>query len=252
MKFSTKVRFAALAGLAVLVAATPATAMMIAPSPIPLRIARADVVITGKVIKIEDKAVDALSFPTAKEKSQYRIAVVKIDDPILNAKGIKEIRVGFMLPPPPPPPPPPGAPIRIGPKFRGVILAENEEVCLFLTKHFDADFYTMPAYFDAIKKANNNDFEKNVEEPIDAAESKLILETLRDGNWAQPKPGTTRNYMPQSTFFQLGLTKEDKWEVPQVMNANQVVEDAQAWLRDNAGTFRIKKFVAEEKKDKKD
>jgi len=58
--------------------------------------------------------------------------------------------------------------------------------------------------------------------------------------------------MPQSTFFQLGLTKEDKWEVPQVANANQVVEAAQSWLKDNAANFRIKKFVAEEKKDKKD
>jgi hypothetical protein len=267
------------------------------PSPIPVRVAHADIVITGKVTKIEDKTVAAPAFPGVKDKTEYQIAVVKVDDPILNAKGIKEIRVGFI-------PPTPGV-VRPG-GYRPPTLTEDEEALLFLTKHFDADFYIYPAYFDVVKKANNANYEKEVEEakkdaklladptaglkskeaedryltaamlieryrvptrptipakeePIDAAESKLILETLRDADWTPPgppAPGSPPGWKltPQQSFTRLALNKDDKWTPP--ADGTKYAEAAKAWLKENAGTYRIKKLVADskekepEKKDK--
>ena len=279
--------------------ATPASALVIMlPQPVPLRVARADMVVLGKVTKIEDKAVSASSYPGAKNKVDYQIAVVKVDDPILNAKGVKEVRVGFI------PPPAPGGPIGIRPGIRPVTLTEDEEACLFLAKHHEADFYVMGNAGDAVKKANNPNYEKEVEEakkaakliadpmvslkskdaeerfltaamlieryrtakpsatqppkqePIDAAESKLILAALRDADWTPPKPqqGRVTVMTPMNSFYRLGLTKEDNWTPPRPqpnVPANPA-EAAQAWLKENAGSYRIKKFVADTKEDKKD
>jgi hypothetical protein len=274
--------------------------LVVMPGPIPLRAAKADVVVVGKVTKIEDKTVSAPAFPGAPNKVEYQIAVVKVDDPILNAKGVKEIRVGFQ-------PANPGV-IRPG-GYRPVTLVEDEEALLFLTKAPEGDFYLMPVNGDAVKKANNESYDKDIkeakkaaklledttaglkakdaedrfvtaamlieryrtrkppftgqpkEEPIDAAESKLILEALRDADWTppQPKAGAGMPLTPLNTFYHLGLTKDDKWEPPVVQpgapfDPTAAPKAAQAWLKDNAGTYRIKKFVPEqqdgEKKDK--
>jgi hypothetical protein len=294
MKRLVNLGLGSLALLGLLALATPASALAImAPPAIPMRVAHADLIVVGKVTKIEDKTVSATTFPGAKDKAEYQIAVVKVDDPILNAKGIKEVRVGFV--------PAPAGGIRPGirPGFRPVSLTEDEEGCLFLTKHHEGDFYIMPAYFDAVKKANNTNYEKEVEEtkkaakliadpmttlkskdaderfqtaamlieryrtvkqptpnvpkqePIDAAESKLILEALRDADWTPPKPmpGRFITMTPLNSFFRLQLTKEDKWTPP---TDGKFAEAAQSWLKDNADTYRIKKFVADTKDEKKD
>jgi hypothetical protein len=296
MKTTMKAALVGLTCLAVTAVIAPAYAVMIAPQPIPLRVAHADVVVVGKVTKIEDKLVSAPAFPGAKDTVGYQIAVVKVDDPVLNAKGLKEVRVGFV------PPPAPGGgpgPRLIGPRFRGITLVEDEEACLLLTKHFDGDFYIMSGPYDAIKKANNANYEKDLEEAkkaaklladplanlkgkeaddrfqvaamlieryrttklpagnppkqeaIDAAESKLILEALRDADWAPPKPTPGRFFVltPVNTFFRLNLTKDDNWSPPK--DGTRIGEAAQAWLKENADTYRIKKFVAEKSDDKK-
>jgi len=229
------------------------------------------------------------SFPGSPDKVEYQIAVVKVDDPILNAKGLKEVRVGFV------PPPPPG---HVRPGGIAVSLTEDVEALLFLTKQFDADFYVVPVYFDVVKKANNTNFDKDVEEtkkaakliadptaglkakdaddrfltaamlidryrtqkppytqppkeePIDAAQSKLILEALRDADWAPPaKPRPGIQLTPQSVFYRLGLTADDKWNPPQ--DNAKFADAAKEWLKDNAGNYRIKQYVAdkEEKKE---
>jgi hypothetical protein len=299
MKVALKAGLKGFALMAALAVAVPAYAIMPAPQPIPLRVAHADVIVSGKVTKIEDKTISTTSYPGVKDKFDYQIAVVKVSDAILNAKGMKEIRVGF-IPPPPPANPGGGRPIVIGPRFRGVTFTEDEEGCLMLTKHHECDFYILADhYYGAIKKANNTNYEKEVEEtkkaaklladpmaslkskdaderfqtaamliecyrtpkpsatppnqePIDAAESKLILEALRDADWTQPKPmpGRFMIMTPINSFSRLQLTKEDKWVQP--LNENKIQEAVQAWLKDNAGTYRIKKFVAVSKEDKKD
>src|SRR4051812_14947510 len=94
-----------LAGLACLTLMAPpalARAMMIAPAPIAQRVATSDLVVVGKVTSIEEKAVKAARFPGAGDTAEYRIALVKVEDAILGARGITHIRVGFLPPPPPP------------------------------------------------------------------------------------------------------------------------------------------------------
>ena len=100
-------RLAGLAGLGLLLAAlpAPAKAMMIAPAPIPQRVAHADVVVVGKVTAIEEKTVSVALAPGAKDKVEYRIAVIKVQDDLLGAKGLTHIKVGFIVPKERPPRP---------------------------------------------------------------------------------------------------------------------------------------------------
>jgi hypothetical protein len=294
MRYAFVPSFVVLALLAATAGAQPAkdggpatSKALIAPSPVPVRVALADMLVTGKVTKIEDKTVSAPAFPAAKDKVEYQIAVVKVEDPILNAKGVKEVRVGFVVPM--------AGVVRPG-SYRPPTLADDEEVLLFLTKHFDADFYYYPAYYDVVKKANNQHYEKELEEAkkaakliadptaglkskqaedryltaamlieryrtskpsptppkqetIDAEESKLILEALRDADWTPPgaNPGGPAGWKltPQLSFSRLALTKEDNWTPP--ADAAEFADAAKAWLKDNAGTYRIKKLVPETK-----
>jgi hypothetical protein len=76
--------------------------------------------------------------------------------------------------------------------------------------------------------------------PVGSAESKLILETLADVDWAV-KPG--RNYMlnPQSLFLRLGLTPADGWTQPK--NFRDFPAEAKKWLKANASKYRIKSYV---------
>jgi hypothetical protein len=146
--------------------ASNARALMIAPAPIPQRVATADMVIVGKVTGFADKAVTVARFPGDTEKAQYQIAIVKVTDGLYGAKDVKEIRVGFIPPPPPGPGPgvPPGGPIRIGPRrFPQVQLTLGQEACMFLTKHTEGDFYTAPMYFSVIDK-KMADFGSSVDE----------------------------------------------------------------------------------------
>jgi hypothetical protein len=303
MRFAAKVCVVTFASVAIVVVATPYKAAavqgqgggvaLVMPSPIPVRAALADMVVTGKVAKIEDKTVSAPAFPGVKDSVEYQIAVVKIDDALLNAKGLKEVRVGFAV----------QKQGGIAPRgYKPASLSEGEEVILFLTKHFDADFYTMPQTFSVIKKANNANFEKELEETkkaaklladpmaslkakdasdrylvaamlieryctakqsanpprqeaIDAAESKLILEALHDGDWSPPPPGAGNGWQltPLSTFLRLGLSKDDNWAPPAKVSIH---DSAKTWLKENADVYRIKRFVYEskdkesEKKDK--
>jgi hypothetical protein len=257
---------------------------IIAPSPVPVRVATADMVVIGKVTSIEGQNVKAPAFPGAKDMAEYQVAVVKIEDAVLGAKGLKEVRVGFI--------PQTGGVRPVG--YRPPMLNEGQEVCLFLSKHHEGDFHIMPAYFSVVDK-NAATFEKDVaeakkaaklmadpkagfeskdaeerfltaamlvsryrvrkasatppkEEAIDAEESKKILLALADADWAMKQPGPLP-LSPQYAFGQLNLTDKDGWTPPK--NFNDYPEAAKKWLKDNAGTYRIQRFVYEEKKDNK-
>jgi hypothetical protein len=268
--------------LAVLPAAAHAKIAVPQPPHPAIRVALADCIIVGKVTSIEEKPVDAPAAPGAKDKVPYTVAVVKVDDAILGAKGLTHVRVGFQ---------PPGegrfAPFRFQ-------LAKDQEVCLVLQSHFDAPFYTATYRYDAIdKKTSAEAYDKQVAdlkkyvklladpkagltskvaqerletaamlvakyrtprpsatppktEAVDAETSKLILTALAEADWMNRNPVDYR-MTPLSLFQQLGLTEKDGWTAPKDFNA--LPDAAKKWLTENAGTYRVQKFVVE-KKDK--
>jgi hypothetical protein len=261
---------------------------VIAPQPIAQRVATSDAVVVGKVTSIEEKPVAALPFPGSARKAEYQIAVVKIEDPILGAKGLTHLRIGFV-------PAQPGV-LRPG-GYRPPTLAQGQEVCLFLAQHPEGTFYTLPAYFSVIDKKAPT-FEKDVaeakkdakllddpgagleskdapdrfltaamlvaryrqrkpsatppaQEPIDAGESKRILQALADADWTPPNKPVPSQLTPQNAFNLLGLTAKDGWTPPK--DFKQFPDEAKKWLKENADKYRIERFVADEKKaEKKD
>ncbi|GIW79775.1 MAG: hypothetical protein KatS3mg105_1582 [Gemmatales bacterium] len=84
--------------------------------------------------------------------------------------------------------------------------------------------------------------------PIDDAEkSKLILEALAKAdwnNWRKPDPET--NLSVVALFNYLRLTPADGWR-PRFRDYNKEFPvAAQKWLRDNAGKYRVQRYVADE------
>jgi hypothetical protein len=296
MKSARQVGVFTAAGAALLAAATFANALMIAPPSLAQRVAQANTIVVGKVEKIEEKAVTAPRFPGDKEKAEYQVAVIKIDDPILAAKGLTHVRVGFV----PPPMGRPGIGIRPRPT---VTFTKDQEVLVFLNPHFEANFLEAPAYFDVIDKKGNPNFEKDlaevkkyakllaapkdgltskdkderfttaamlvaqyrnrrvgVNEPkteaVDAETSKLVLTALAEADW-KANPGFNR-LSPLMTFQQLGVSEKDGFTPPmqEIMGRKQIdyqklPEAAQQWLKENAGKYKVQRFVYDEKKDDK-
>src|SRR5262249_12846354 len=132
MKRTIQTGLASLLCMGLAASLSPAKALMIAASPISQRVATADCVVVGKVIGFGDKTVSVPVAPGAKDKQEYQIAIVKIETNIRGAKGMKEVRVGFI----PPMAAPGGGGVR--PHIRrpmAVSFTLNQEACLFLTKH---------------------------------------------------------------------------------------------------------------------
>jgi hypothetical protein len=159
-------RLVSLACGLVLVGSVSAKALMIAPQPLQMRLATADGAVVGKVTSIEEKSVAAPRFPNDTMPAEYKIAVIKIEKAFGNIKKGTEVRVGFIPPPPANPNP---NPMLIRPglrRFPQVQLAKDQEVCLLLQQHFDAPFYIVNNYPDAIFKTKETaaNFDKDVAE----------------------------------------------------------------------------------------
>jgi len=275
---------AGLAGLALLLAALPAPAMRIYLPPY-YKVAQAQAIVIGKVTAIEDKTVAATMFPGAKEKSDYTVAVVKVEDALLGAKGLTHVKVGFVLPKPVPPPPP-GGPFILVKGPAPIKLEVNQEVCLFLTKHHETEFFTIASVMDKkapeleqVKKfaklladpsasLKSKDADQRTmtaallvlhyrqrplgnkvkEEEIDEDQSKLILKALTEGDWN--KKVTSRDEVtPIVGFNALGLTDKDGWNFKALPGqpADAYQQAAQTWLKAHADSYRVKQFVAEKK-----
>jgi hypothetical protein len=267
----------ALTCLALLETAAPARAMLIAPQPLPLRAARAECIVVGKVTSIEEKEVEAAMAPGV-PKTSYKIAVVEVSENVLGAKGQKTVRVGFV------PPRAPAKPPII--KRYGLTLTVGQEGLFLLTKHPQDSFY-VPGIFDFVSSQNNPKFAADLEqvkrtvkylddplpglkskdaeerlstanllveryrtvpfgtktktEPIDAELSKLILTAIAEANWNQ---NVLRGQAhPYAVFSRLGLTEQDGWSPRNFKNIQDHYAAAQAWLQKNAATYRIQRFV---------
>jgi hypothetical protein len=267
-------------GLALLVLALPARAGTLPADalPLPNRVATADVVVAGKVTAIEEKTVAAPSFPGAKDKVEFRVAVVTLSDALPGPKGAKTIRLGFV-------PIPPMVAIN-PPPFQATV---GQEGIYFLTKHADADFYLAPMMLNFLDRKSPT-FEKDLAlvkrcvkiledpdaalkgkdaedrflaagmlvarystrkspnaraEPIDADQSKRILEALAAADWAPSNDFTKLS--PQMVLGRLPLTDKDGWMPPR--DPKMYATYAQQWVKEHAGTYRIQKFVAEKGKE---
>jgi hypothetical protein len=245
-----------LTALAQAAAGTPEK--MIAALPVYERVGHADVVLMGTVTRLEDKTI------TLPDRSEYQIAVVQVREAILDAKELKEVRVGF----------------------RSGWLKPKQEVCLFLSRKPGQNFLFLPLYFDAIAKSAPS-FAKDVEvakrcaklladpdaglkaenaeerlltasllltryrtvkegqtkqELIDAEQSKQILEAIIRADWS--KSARADQPSAQQTFAKLGLSMQrDGWRPPD--DYKDLPEQAKLWLKANAERFRIQKHVAE-------
>ena len=88
-------------------------------------------------------------------------------------------------------------------------------------------------------------------EPIEAAQSKLILEALAGADWSRPDmPG--EQVTPRGVFQMLRLTARDGWTAPQqgpMQDVRLFLKDwdtaAQKWLKDNSATYRIRRWLPE-------
>jgi hypothetical protein len=98
-------------------------------------------------------------------------------------------------------------------------------------------------------------------EPIDAVQSKAILEALAEADWtpAQQNPNLGFYLSPQALFNRLNPTEKDGWKPPMIevmgnkqIDGNALPEAAKKWAKDNAGTYRIQRFVEDRKEEKKD
>jgi hypothetical protein len=261
-------RMGGLACLVVLTAALPALAMMPAPEPMPKRVGRADIVVIGKVVAIEDRTVSVEQFVGAKEKTQYGVAVIEVSEGLVGAKDKSKVRVGFI------PPPPPNANVKT--KHRGYVPTVGQEACFILSKHVVGDFYEPGLYNVIDKSAREVDEVKRCaklfadtdagfksenagdrlltagllisryrsvkfgsgptkSEPIDAAQSRQILDALAGADWTKPEP--------LLYFYSLGLAAQDGWTPPK--DAKEQSAAAQKWLKDNAAKYRIQRLVLE-------
>jgi hypothetical protein len=253
-----------LAATSLLALATPASAKRIAaPPPIPERFALADCVVIGKVTEIENKSVKT------KDGQEYLVAVVKVEEMVLGDKGLTHVKVGFV-------------PVNT-PRF-GFNLKEGQEVGLFLGQHPQETFHVITGFMTTVPKENTAEIDMmkrcgkllkdpiaglkskdaedrlltatmqvaryrtprenaNKQEAIDAEESKLLLQTLADADWTKVDPNLRQT--PLNLFFRLGITEKDGWKQP--ANPTQLQEEAKKWLKANAGTYRVQRFVSDKK-----
>jgi hypothetical protein len=79
--------------------------------------------------------------------------------------------------------------------------------------------------------------------PVDAAQSKLILEGLAQGDFNQQVVGAYNAFHPQNIFYLLGATERDGWKPP--ADFRQAGAVMKRWLEDHADTFRVHKWAAE-------
>jgi hypothetical protein len=272
----------ALTCLAVWTCASTARAMLIMPQPGPARVVNSDAVIVGRVVALEpqDVKVDnaayriaivkvAQSLHGAKDAKTLRIGFIpppmnpgKPGGPIIRRPGFRgvQLQVGndglFLLKKHAK-----GDFYTLGGPAGYFINSENnktfdKEVQAVKTvtklldnpraglKAKDGDERLLAAAILIEKYRTFRGPGKAKEEPIDAAESKLIMHALADAEWQAPTNLGAMRPNPQQLFGRLGVTPNDGWR-PQPGANFQVA--AQNWVREHADSYRIRRYVNETK-----
>lgn len=162
--------------LGLLATSAIAWALVAAPQPLPMRVASADAVFIGRVIALEDKDIQLPNFPGAKQTTTYRVALVKVTDPISGVKD-ETVRVAFLAPPMLDPNV--KRPIIISSGGRGPKLDPGLDGLFLLNKHptGEGKIYQAPGFFNIVNR-NSDKFDKEV------AEVKTVVRALQN-----PKEG---------------------------------------------------------------
>jgi len=278
-------RLTALAGLALLVLLTAgltAKALMIAPPPVGLRLATAQLAVIGKVTKLADKTVPAEMFND--DTQQMMIATVRVEQTILG-KPAKEIQVGFVVPMERPGRPPLGRPIFRGPRVNLVV---DQEALMLLKPHpKKKDVFIAADLFSILNKKDNPSFKKELEEVQKAAkvlsnplqalraknaderlfaaallinryytpegddsktekvsttESKLILDILAHADWKAPERGPGSYALNPQGLF-FRLNLSAKDGWSQPADFNQIEVEAKKWLKAHSGKYQLTRYV---------
>ena len=169
------------------------TKSLVAPNQSPTaRAVQAEVVVMGKVTEIEKEAVEGPAYAGAPkdQRTNYKVAVVKIEDRLIGAKGLTLVRVGFSTDPPAVAPPPGlvgGPPAVAGrvPRLRtggpAVALTTGLEGCFMLDRLPGADFYVLSGNGPPLDKKDENyakqlepvqKVARAIEEPVSALKAK--------------------------------------------------------------------------------
>jgi hypothetical protein len=235
-------------------------------------------VIVGQVTSVPEDPVYALSLPkiAGASKVPHQMAVVRIDGVVVGAKDLRQLRVGFIAPPPSPRRRP-GFQWSVGQQGCFFLRRHPEEPFWvlqadsdMLDKGRDKDFDRRLALVRRCGKLLE-DVEAGLRardaddrlltagmlilryrtpqfvyrgapktELIDAEQSRRILAVLAEGEWTERD---LRDPMGRlRLFFRLGLTNRDGWKPAR--SDKDAAEAAQAWLRANASTYRIRRYVA--------
>lgn len=252
-----------------LLVASPLFAKKVRHVPVTERVARNDLVVVGTVVEVEEDAVEIDPYRYG-YKSWYQVARVKIDDNLFGASGLTHVRVAFVnvgdfqydvagssylekggsallfLHKP-----------REGDhyvldRYQGAVdkesgtayddaLAEAKVACRALAdpikalKSDKADD-RMTAAWTLVTKHRTYPTTKEIDhEPIDATESRLILENLP---LLADKDASTFAV----AFNLLNLSDKEGWTGSAWDDAGR--ERAKTWLKDHASTYRIKRLMA--------
>ena len=247
------------------------------PPPGPARVANSDVVIVGKVDALEPQDVTVAN-------TKYRIAVVRINEGIKGAKaGQKTLRIGFVpIEKPNPMVIRTGArPVQLEPGQEGLFLLKKHAkedfytiggvVGYFINSDKNKDFDKEVQAAKASAKVTENltgslkakDAEERLsaaavliekyrtfrpnakQEPIDAEESKQILQALAGADWHVQVNFMSLRTNPTQLFQRLGVTAKDGFVPPKGGNYQEAIR---IWLVRNADTYRIQRFVAAQTK----
>jgi hypothetical protein len=276
---------------AALAAASPAFALIPRADPtVAQTIVLTDVVVVGKVTALDEKRVSAgppLKVPGAKP-IEYQLATVEVRESLLGAKGVREVRVAVIVPPGENDRR--GPVFRRWPLVKLAVGQEaclfltrhpDEPFYLLLApyhvldrtaKTFDADLALARRCVELLadpkkalgsKDANERLFTATMlihgyrtprevyldapkTEPVAADLSKVILEALAAADWSAPNGPVS----PHAAFVRLGLTDKDGWAQPD--DIKEFAPAARKWLREHADSYRIQRYVPEEKSPPKE
>ena len=251
--------------------------VIVMPPPGPARVANSDVVIVGKVDALEPQDVKV-------GNTNYRIAVVKINEGIKGAKaGQPTLRIGFVpIEKPNPMVIRTGArPVQLEAGQEGLFLLKKQANEDFYTiggvvgyyinsdknKDFDKEVQAAKASAKVTENLTGSLKAKDAEErlsaaavliekyrtfrpnakqePIDAEESKQILQALAGADWQTQVNFMSLRTNPTQLFQRLGVTAKDGFVPPKGGNYQDAIR---MWLVRNADTYRIQRFTAAQTK----